>query len=144
MKKLSLSLLIAFMTAIYAEDIDPYQMYQGSIDYKMSADLADVYDRCTDLYTGIYGFTSNNPESSWSSLNPEEFLKAASQYTVLSSKIKQQINWVGRNLDDQVKRSMYYKDMIDAGENDKQAKSFIREEIRACRDAIAKDHIEYE
>ena len=132
------------MTTIYAEDLDPYQMYQGSIDYKMSADLSDVYDRCTDLYTGIYGFTSNNPESSWSNLNSEEFLKAASQYTILSSKIKEQINWVGRNADDQLKRSMYYKDITDAAENDKQAKSFILEEIKACRDAIAKDHIEYE
>ena len=132
------------MTVTTAEDLDRYQMYQGSIDYKMSADLADIYDRCSDLFTGLYGFVSTNPESSWSNSAPAGFLKAASQYTVLSSKIKEQINWDGRNMDDQLKRTKFYKDLVALGESDSQTKSFITQEIKACGTAAEKDHIEYQ
>ena len=145
MKKLSLSLFIALMTSIYAEDLDYGQMYQKGINYKMRADLADLYDMCAALYTGIYGFTSNNPESFLApTAKPEDYLKAATTYTLLSAEIKEQINKGLGDPEELVTRTLFYKNMTDIAENDKQVASFMRVELKACRDAIVKDQYKYE
>ena len=139
MKKLSLSLLIVLMTSIYAENLDYDQMYQKSIDYKMRADLADLYDMCAALHTGIYGFTSNNPESFLAPTKPEDFLQLATTYTLLSSEIKEQINKGLGDTEELLTRTLFYKNMTDVAKNDKQVRSFMIGEIRACRDAAVKD-----
>tara|TARA_B100000925_G_C21845235_1_gene403349 strand:+ start:220 stop:672 length:453 start_codon:yes stop_codon:yes gene_type:complete len=140
MKKLSISMFIVLMTSIYAEDLDYGQMYQKGINYKMRADLADLYDMCAALYTGIYGFTSNNPESPFAATSkPEDFLKAATTYTLLSAEIKEQINKGLGDPEELVTRTLFYKNMTDIALNDKQVASFMSVELQACRDALAKE-----
>ncbi len=139
MRRLTITLLTLLMSmGALTKDLDP-AAYQASIDFKMRADLADVYDRCSTLFTAVYGHVSGNPESFWASRPAASFLETSKQYALRSLKIKEKIGWDGANIDENMKSVMYYKDTLVLAESSEHVLLFLADEISACRRAVEID-----
>tara|TARA_Y100001970_G_scaffold115332_1_gene143751 strand:- start:1719 stop:2162 length:444 start_codon:yes stop_codon:yes gene_type:complete len=144
MKKLitffSLIIWIDFVSAEQSEEAEASLNYEAFIAYKVSADLADTYSRCSNLYTAIYGYLSNNPTSSWSKFTPRDFIQAAKTYTLLALEIQKNINWSGdSNPDRGLTRTLAYKELVSKAEDDVSIKRIIYSEIEVCRSVLEKN-----
>ena len=121
-------------------EITEYHKYQGSIAFKLSADLADNYWRCAALFSALYGYTSNNPSSLFSEMKPQDFVQSAKTFGLFAAEIQEKIGWVGESkLDEGMNRTLYYKDIVKAAEDDVSLLLFIREELKICMEIIKKN-----
>ena len=124
---------------INKQSIDIEKLMEFSITYNTATKIIEPLSRCTNLYTGLYGYMSTYPES-MSGLDPVKYLHASRDLLLEIGKFAVSIEREDliQSIDEGMELSVYYRKTLENAYqyNSQEARDTIRIELQTCIELV--------